>query len=310
MAQRRYSILILGDPPSRTRKIHLSHRGLQAVLVCGGLALLAIAYIVVQYVSYQVKESELQQLRKTVEAQRVVGGKLRVVEEELRQLRTFDNKIRYLAGIEQEEGEEVAPMGGGTLDLGRAIREGEEAEQQALLVDQLYQDLERMEREVALRVESLKELTGYLTEQKDRLAATPSIWPTQGYVSSRFGHRTSPFTGRRQHHSGIDVAAPMETPIIATADGVVTFSGNLAGYGTAIVITHGFDFKTFYSHNKKNLVKKGDRVKRGQVIALVGNTGFSTGSHVHYEVLVKDEPVDPMNYIIDDRRRMSAIRGN
>lgn len=308
MAQRRYSILILGDPPSRTRKIHLSHRGLQVVLLCGGLALLAIAYIVVQYLTIQVKESELQALRKTVEAQRVVGKKLKVVEDELRQLRTFDHQIRRLAGIEQGEGEEA--IGGGTLELGKAIREGEEAERQALVVDQLYQDLQRMEREVALRVESLKDLTDYLNEQKDRLAATPSIWPTQGYVSSGFGQRISPFTGRQQQHTGIDVASPMETPIVATADGVVTFSGHLAGYGRAVVITHGFDLKSFYGHNKENKVKKGDRVKRGQVIALVGSTGYSTGSHVHYEVLVKDKPVNPLNYVVDDKRRMSAIRGH
>ncbi len=309
MAQRRYSILILGDPPSRTRKIHLSHRGLQAILLCGGLAILAIAYVVVQYLTVQVKESELQQLRKTVETQRVVGQKLTLVQEELKQLRAFDHQIRHLAGIEEAEGEDGAAVGGGNLKVEEAIREGKMAEQQALLVDQLYQDLQRMEREVALRAESLKTLTDYLTEQKDRLAATPSIWPTRGYVSSRFGPRKSPFTGRRQRHTGIDVAAQMGTPIIASADGVVTYSGRLAGYGRAIVITHGFGFKTFYGHNKKNKVKKGDRVKRGQVIALVGNTGYSTGSHVHYEVLVKDNPVNPLNYIIDDKRRQSAIRG-
>lgn len=306
---RRYSILILGDPPSRTRKIHLSHRGLQAILLCGGLAILAIAYVVVQYLTVQVKESELQQLRKTVETQRVVGQKLTLVQEELKQLRAFDHQIRQLAGIEEAEGEDGAAVGGGNLKVEEAIREGKMAEQQALLVDQLYQDLLRMEREVALRAESLKTLTDYLTEQKDRLAATPSIWPTRGYVSSRFGPRKSPFTGRRQRHTGIDVAAQMGTPIIASADGVVTYSGRLAGYGRAIVITHGFGFKTFYGHNKKNKIKKGTRVKRGQVIALVGNTGYSTGSHVHYEVLVKDNPVNPLNYIIDDKRRQSAIRG-
>lgn len=313
MAQRRYSILILGDPPSRTRKIHLSHRGLQVVLLCGGLALLAIAYVVVQYLTVQVKESELQQLRKTVETQRVVGQKLTLVQEELNQLRAFDHQIRRLAGMketEETEGKDGAAVGGGTLEVEKAIREGEIAEQQGLLMDKLYEDLRRMEREVALRAESLKSLTDYLTEQKDRLAATPSIWPTRGYLSSGFGPRKSPFTGRRQRHTGIDVAAQMETPIVASADGVVTFSGRLAGYGRAIVITHGFGFKTFYGHNSENKVKKGDRVKRGQVIGLVGSTGYSTGSHVHYEVLVKDKPVNPLNYIIDDKRRQSAIRGS
>ena len=102
-------------------------------------------------------------------------------------------------------------MGGGTVEFNKALAEGEQVEREKL-VDQLYQDLQRLEREVALRAESMEAVTGYLTKQKDRLAATPSIWPTRGYVSSRFGPRISPFTGRRQRHTGIDVAAARGTP--------------------------------------------------------------------------------------------------
>ncbi len=142
------------------------------------------------------------------------------------------------------------------------------------------------------------------------MAATPSIWPTKGYVSSKFGPRVSPFTGRQQQHTGIDVAAARGTPILAPADGVVTYSGRLPGYGHAIVITHGFGFKTFYGHNHENKVRKGQRVKRGQVIGTVGSSGYSTGSHLHYEVLVNNSPVNPLKHILDDGRRAHVLRAN
>jgi murein DD-endopeptidase MepM/ murein hydrolase activator NlpD len=264
-----------------------------------------IFYLLFHYVAYQVNYGELERLRQTVEAQQGVSTRLETLAQEVTRLRTFDHKIRRLAGME-EAGSAMA-MGGGTLDVEKALEAGEETEQKKL-VDRLYQDVQRLEREIALRGESLEEVTSYLNEQKDRLAATPSIWPTRGYVSSRFGPRISPFTGRQQQHTGIDVAAMRGTPILATADGVVTFSGKLAGYGRAIVITHGFGFKTFYGHNQQNKVRKGQRVKRGQEIGTVGNSGYSTGSHVHYEVLVKGTPTNPHKYIIDEGRRARVLR--
>jgi hypothetical protein len=132
-----------------------------------------MGYVVVQYLTVQVKESELQRLRKTVETQQVVGQKLTLVREELKQLRAFDTQIRHLAGIKQEKGEDGAAVGGGNLKVEEAIREGEMAEEQALLVDRLYEDLRRMEREVALRAESLKTLTSYLRSPQVSLHGSP-----------------------------------------------------------------------------------------------------------------------------------------
>ena len=152
-------------------------------------------------------------------------------------------------------------------------------------------------------------MTEYLTKQKDRLIATPALWPTEGHVTSPFGPRTSPFTGQPHHHTGVDIAAPPGTPIRAPADGIVTFAGTLPGYGHALVLTHGFGFKTFYGHNQRNQVSKGQTVKRGQVIALVGNTGYSTGAHLHYEVLLNDQPQNPLKYIVDEGQRANVIRG-
>ncbi|MEE9172299.1 MAG: M23 family metallopeptidase [candidate division NC10 bacterium] len=305
MAEKGYTILVLSDTPSRARQWHLSERGLRVALFGGALAILTIASLVIYSLTVQLDVAEHARLRETVKAQRRVATRLETLAQEVTRLRTFDHQIRRLAGM--EEVQNLMAMGGGTLELGKALAAGEQAEYEQL-VERLYQDLQRLEREVALRAESLEAVTTYLTQQKNRLAATPSIWPTQdeGYVSSSYGHRASPFTGRRQMHTGIDIAAPRGTSILAAADGVVTFSGRMAGYGRVIVVTHGFGFKTFYGHNQKNKVRKGERVKRGQVIGTVGNSGYSTGSHLHYEVLVKDRTINPLKYIVDEGRQARA----
>ena len=305
MAEKGYTILVLSDTPSRARQWHLGERGLRVALFGGALAILTIASLVIYSLTVQLDVAEHARLRETVKAQRRVATRLETLAQEVTRLRTFDHQIRRLAGM--EEVQNLMAMGGGTLELGKALAAGEQAEYEQL-VERLYQDLQRLEREVALRAESLEAVTTYLTQQKNRLAATPSIWPTQdeGYVSSSYGHRASPFTGRRQMHTGIDIAAPRGTSILAAADGVVTFSGRMAGYGRVIVVTHGFGFKTFYGHNQKNKVRKGERVKRGQVIGTVGNSGYSTGSHLHYEVLVKDRTINPLKYIVDEGRQARA----
>jgi len=160
---------------------------------------------------------------------------------------------------------------------------------------------------MATRQQSFEQLRGFLEQQKSRLAATPSIWPVRGWLTSAYGLRVSPFTGNRQMHEGIDIAGPRGLPVLATADGIVTYSGRLAGFGNAVVLNHGFGFKSFFAHNDTTKVRVGQTVKRGQVIATLGNTGYSTGPHLHYEVLVNDVPVNPMKYIIDDNVGIASI---
>ncbi len=140
----------------------------------------------------------------------------------------------------------------------------------------------------------------FFKNQKSLLSSTPSIWPTRGWVTSGFGFRKSPFTGLREKHEGWDIAARAGSKVRATADGEVVVEGREYGYGNMVEVDHGYGVMTRYGHNSKHLVKVGDRVKRGQVIALVGNTGRSTGPHVHYEVLLHGVPVSPKNYILED----------
>ena len=140
----------------------------------------------------------------------------------------------------------------------------------------------------------------YLDDKRNLLAATPSIRPVaSGWISSGFGYRKSPFTGRREFHKGLDIATHKGEPIVATADGTVVYAGKKGLLGNLVVVEHGYGMVTRYGHIHKFLKKPGDTVKRGDKIALVGSTGRSTGPHVHYEVRLNGIQVNPRKYILN-----------
>jgi murein DD-endopeptidase MepM/ murein hydrolase activator NlpD len=149
------------------------------------------------------------------------------------------------------------------------------------------------------RADSLEVLLEQLADKRQRLVSMPSIWPAKGWLTSRFGPRVSPFTGRRQVHAGIDIAAASGTSIYAPARGRVTFAGRKGPLGNALVVDHGFGVKTVYGHTKEIHVSTGDTVERGQEIAAIGSTGRSTGPHLHYVVEVNGKARDPLDYIFD-----------
>lgn len=130
------------------------------------------------------------------------------------------------------------------------------------------------------------------------LANKPTIWPTNGEVTSGFGWRQSPWGDGTEMHAGLDIANSLDTPIVATADGEVVQSGWGEGYGNVVKIDHGNGIATMYGHNARLAVGVGQKVKKGQVIAYLGSTGRSTGPHVHYEIRVNENPVDPISYLI------------
>lgn len=163
--------------------------------------------------------------------------------------------------------------------------------------EKAIRDLQLMESRLPEQEQSLKELKNAIIQRNQRMASTPTIWPVDGRITSDFGYRRSPFGYRKEFHDGLDIAAPYGTPIRAAADGVVVFVGYKSGYGNMVTISHGYGFETSYGHTSRVLVKKGQKVKKGQVIAQVGNTGRSTGPHVHYIVSVNGELKNPANYL-------------
>jgi len=157
-------------------------------------------------------------------------------------------------------------------------------------------DWDSLKQEIERAVTEVNEIKDYLRVQKDVYQATPKGFPVSGRISSPYGMRENPFGGR-SHHAGVDISAPGGTPIKASADGIVSFAGRTKGSGYVIVLEHGCGYSTIYAHNKKNQVQVGQRVSRGETIALVGSTGNSTGPHLHYEVLQKGRNVNPKDFL-------------
>jgi len=158
--------------------------------------------------------------------------------------------------------------------------------------------VDAMLRRVRFEQQSLADIEGAVKQQEARLQNVPSIWPVQGWVASGYGYRPDPFTGARTLHPGLDIVAPPGTPVEATAAGRVTFAGWKSDWGRCVEIDHGGGIRTFYAHCRTLKVSDGQKVSRGDVIATVGNSGRSTGTHLHYGVLAGGNWVNPENYVI------------
>lgn len=172
------------------------------------------------------------------------------------------------------------------------------------LAADLQRKVDRLEREIYVQARSYEELLDIAKNQEQRMENIPAIQPVLNKdlkrMASGYGWRVDPVYHIRRFHEGMDFSAPVGTDIFATGNGTVTYSGWKQGYGETIEIDHGFNYKTRYAHCSKRMVKVGQKVKRGDVIALVGNTGKSTGPHLHYEVHYNGRHVDPRNYYFYD----------
>ena len=158
-------------------------------------------------------------------------------------------------------------------------------------------DIENLMGEIQKTVERVDEIKDYLRIQKDIYMATPKGYPVESNISSPYGKRNNPFSGERTFHSGVDISATPGTPIRATADGVVSYSGWTQSSGYVVLLEHGCGFSTAYAHNRSNAVKVGQRIKRGEIIGYLGSTGKSTGPHVHYEVWEKGKRINPSKFL-------------
>jgi murein DD-endopeptidase MepM/ murein hydrolase activator NlpD len=158
-------------------------------------------------------------------------------------------------------------------------------------------NIDLLKKQVAETIRSVSEIRKYIEEEKNVYRATPTGWPVKGQISSGFGQREHPITGIYALHSGIDIRTPMGTSVRATADGIVSFSNWHNDSGFIVVLEHGRGFTTAYAHNKENRVKVGQRVKRGEVIAISGSTGTTTGPHLHYEVWKNGIHINPSPFL-------------
>jgi len=208
----------------------------------------------------------------------------------------LQNRARLLAGLDPLS-RDVWKVGIGGPEPRNLAR----SDSSGYLFSSAHNDLDVLVRQSRLQLESYREIIDVLEKEQEVRDCTPSIRPLKGgFLSSRFGRRMDPFSGRVAMHKGIDYCARNGTSVKCTADGVVTMAKKNGSFGLVVEVNHGNGFRTKYAHLSKILVRRGQRVKRHEVIGLVGNTGLSTGPHLHYEVVFRGVPRNPLHYVIPD----------
>jgi len=227
---------------------------------------------------------------RTVRQVQALTINLAELEARMTRLDALGEHLTAMAGLDEGEFDFSEPPA-----LGGPLREGGGL---GLSGGSLNWEVGRFGNYLANREQQLELLETLLAKRKLERQGSPSGLPVKkGYVSSHYGWRTDPITGERAMHSGLDVAGKRGSEVVAAASGVVTWAGRDGGYGNLVEISHGDDLVTRYAHNEKNLVKPGDVVRKGEAIALMGSTGRSTGSHVHFEVYKNGRSVDPSSYV-------------
>jgi murein DD-endopeptidase MepM/ murein hydrolase activator NlpD len=302
MAKRRWTLVVVPHGSEPSRIIEVSYNVLRGVAAAlGGLTVLGLlaGYATIIHTTDLSRAARLQQENASL-AQQIgeLHGRLTHLADTLSTISQRDARIRVLANLEpiDPQVQEAGIGGPGTTDLNLSGLTGLPRRSAEVRVD-----LGALIRRANLLASSFKEAADSLAFHTARLAATPSIMPTQGWLSSAFSSmRSHPILHIARPHEGIDVSAPMGSPIEAPAAGVVSDAGWENGYGNTITINHGFGIVTKFAHASKLLVRTGQRVARGQRIALVGNSGLATGPHLHYEVHVNGRPVDPLKYVLPE----------
>ncbi len=290
---RRFNLLIVHGDGMRVLRLNLPRW-----IAYGGLALLALAVstlgaIYGDYISLKRQFGRVAALqRQTAEQQTLIESfhtRIAEVRGEVSTWRNLHAKIWAPFGPEAGPAPKGTGMGGGGPV--RAAFPGDRVA--------LSQELDLLSATVNEEGQSLRALERFISKAGRVLAALPSRWPVRGAVNSEFGRRLSPWTGAPEFHGGLDISAERGTPVKAPAPGTVVFAGSQAEYGNAVILDHGNDIKSLYGHLQKVQVVLGQRVERGQVIAFSGNTGKSSGPHLHYEILVKGQAVNPRGYLWD-----------
>ena len=298
---KQFNLLMVRDDGSRV--LRLSVPGWAVAAALGGLAvtIFGLAFIYPDYVSLRHQRGTFVALSERLHLQERLldasQARMREIHGEISTWRDLHAKIW------EPFGPEVAPAKRGNVTGGRG---GARSEPERAPVKE---EIERLLGVVKEEGESIRTLERFLGRASRVLASLPSRWPVRGPVNSDFGQRRSPWAPNSEFHSGVDIGAPIGTPVKAPAPGVVVFAGQHAEYGVTLVIDHGNDTKSLYGHLSKLNVALDQVIRRGETVALTGNTGRSSGPHLHYEIQVKSQPMNPHSYIWEEAGQTLAKSG-
>jgi murein DD-endopeptidase MepM/ murein hydrolase activator NlpD len=281
MAIRYHTVILVPHARAKLRKWRISN--LQLALALGGLALLTTtsALILFAFFTGGVDSAQVERLRRQNEELRQANAAFEQSVTDLQgKLGDYESRTRKLAivaGLDSLEGSEAG--------IGGEAAEAADLDLLDYRANRLSGRLDRVEAK--------------LEERLRWISSVPSVAPVRGILTSGFGGRRDPVNGRRSFHPAVDIAAPPGREVRAPADGLVTRAGRIGGLGNAVYLSHGFGIGTRFGHMARLTVKPGDRVEQGDVLGYVGSTGRATGYHLHYEVHVDGEAIDPLAYILD-----------
>ncbi|UCD20379.1 MAG: peptidoglycan DD-metalloendopeptidase family protein [candidate division WOR-3 bacterium] len=292
-------IILISGKGRKTANLRIKPTYLILILIICVCVIVSFFYNLTSYARKEVDRSRLSTLENE---NRVVRREITRIERELFSLQgmidsleTYDKKLRSYAPLRPID-EEMRKMGigGYTPEFG----EGDVTPAVQEELTSLTESLDNLLGRARIQKSSYEELAKHLHEKTHLRDHTPSIMPVQGWMIRGYGYHIDPFTGQVKMHEGLDIAAPTGTPIVAPASGTVRYAGEKKNYGLCIEIDHGYGFVTMYAHCQRIRVNSGMRIRRGDVVAYVGNTGRSTGPHLHYEIRLSRVAVNPLNYIL------------
>jgi len=300
MSDNFFTLMIIPRRKSAVTKISLSSNVVRGLFIGSILAVLLTLYVVYDYAGIKRDRAELSRLRQqtALQSKEINDLATRVDEfaDRMEEFKQFDKKLRLLAS-HQIGRDKKTPLGiGGSASEQIRLKELINQDQEKL-ISGMRQSIGRLNEDATERELSFNELLKFMREQKSLLAATPSLWPVKGWVTSEFGLRDNPFGAGNEFHKGLDIATRMGKEVTAPADGFVIEAAYRSDDGHIVRIDHGYGLSSSYAHLSKTAAKQGIRVKRGDVIGYVGDSGRSTGTHLHYGVYVNNVPVNPRKYL-------------
>jgi murein DD-endopeptidase MepM/ murein hydrolase activator NlpD len=328
-----YTVVVFRGSTAKPIRFSFSKKLLRRLLVCVGLVVLADLLVVSHYVIRTGEVWELAAFRTEAMSAREQTAAFSTAIDDLKKrlgaMNEVNQRLRVMLGIEVPKtgdmangrgGEEV-PISeeGGSISsrtelgvssgISNQTSEGNQEHSSAVglepsrdalqAITSVKEGLEWLSKQATVQERILDELSQAAEQRSSRWASTPSIWPVKGWITSGFGPRISPFTEKPAWHDGLDIGAAPNTPVRAPAQGRITSIGYDPKLGNMVRVDHGFGVETLYGHLAKALVKEGQRVERGDVIALVGSSGLSTGPHLHYMVKLNGQALDPTKYILE-----------
>lgn len=301
MAEKKFlSLIIIPHKRGTIRTISLSQKASRLLFtILVGMAVVLVGFLV-DYFSMNVTRAKYSQLQSENQEQKKIilayETSVKELTAKVQALENYARKLNIMAGLKSPDALKEVGVGSGP-DLGeneiRASGPADNGASATLPLNQVQLKAARLEQ-------NLGTLLDFFERQSSRLAQTPTIWPTTGFITSGFGMRIDPFTGKQTFHKGIDIATNLGNPVLAPAEGVVVETKNDRIGGKTILISHGGGINTLFYHLDKILVKPGQKVKRGDIIGLVGKTGKALGPHLHYEVRVNGRSVNPLQFILEE----------